>query len=147
MALLYVQAGVSILAMRCFANALPQKTAPKVEKTKKMDNKTARMPENELIDLIHNCFTEYKYHSMKSLRARLRQPEAYLRETLDKVANLNRTGPFANLYSLKPEFREMAMQNSGNALPEENTVAPVGEEGAEPLDDEDEDIKMEDVLP
>ena len=111
-----------------------------------MDNKTTRIPQNELFDLINRCFSEYKYYSMKALRARLRQPEAYLRETLDKVADLIRSGPFANHYALKPAFRQMIEQKTGNALPEENTVAPVGEEGAEPLDDEDEDLKMEDVL-
>jgi transcription initiation factor TFIIF subunit beta len=123
-----------------------QKTAPKVEKTKRMDNKTTRMAENELFDQINRCFSEYNYWSMKGLRARLRQPEAYLRETLDKVAILVRTGPFSNLYTLKPEFRELLakQQSGGSTLPEENTVAPVGEE---PVDDEEEDVKMEDVLP
>jgi transcription initiation factor TFIIF subunit beta len=130
------------------ANTLLQKTGATVEKTKKMDNKTTRMAENDLIDAINRCFSEYNYYSMKSLRARLRQPEAYLREVLDKVANLNRSGAFANLYSLKPEFRELAKQKSGNnALPEENTIAPAGNEGAEEFDEDEEDIKMEDVLP
>ncbi|KAH8910466.1 putative transcription initiation factor [Coniochaeta sp. PMI_546] len=122
------------------------KTAPKVEKTKRMDNKTTRMAENELFDQINRCFSEYNYWSMKGLRAKLHQPEAYLRETLDKVAILVRTGPFSNLYTLKPEFRELLakQQTGGTAMPEENTVAPVGEE---PVDDDEEDVKMEDVLP
>jgi len=119
-----------------------------VEKTKKMDNKTTRMAENELYDQINRCFSEYNYYSMKALRARLRQPEAYLRHVLDEIAVLVRSGPFANHYTLKPAYREiLKTEKGGNPLAEENTtVAPVGE-GAEALDDEDEDIKMEDVLP
>lgn len=59
---------------------------------------------------------------------------------------LIRTGNFANLYCLTPSHREMLRVEKGIALPEMDavTVAPVGE-GA--VDDEDEDVKMEDVLP
>lgn len=104
------------------------------------------MAENELFDQINRCFSEYNYWPMKALRNRLRQPEAYLRETLDKVAVLIRTGAFANNYALKPEFRELLakQQPTGNALPATDTVAPVGEE---PDEDDEEDVKMEDVLP
>ena len=111
-----------------------------------MDNKTTRMAENELFDQINRCFSEYNYWPMKALRNRLRQPEAYLRETLDKVAVLIRTGAFANNYALKPEFRELLakQQASGSALPATDTVAPVGEG---PDEDDEEDVKMEDVLP
>lgn len=112
-----------------------------------MDNKTTRMAENDLIDQINLCFSYYSYYSMRALRARLRQPEAYLRETLDKVANLNRSGPFANLYSIKPEFRDLVAQKANKALPGADTVAPMAEDdGAEPYDEvEEDDVKMEDV--
>jgi transcription initiation factor TFIIF subunit beta len=112
-----------------------------------MENKTTRMAENELFDQINRCFSEYTYWPMKALRHRLKQPEAYLRETLDKVAVLIRTGAFANNYSLKPEFKELLakQQPGGAALPATDTVAPVGDVPDD--DDEDEDVKMEDVLP
>jgi transcription initiation factor TFIIF subunit beta len=111
-----------------------------------MDNKTTRMAENELFDSINRCFCLYTYWSMKALRNRLHQPEAYLRETLDKVAILIRTGTFANQYTLKPEFKELLakQQPTGNALPATDTVAPVGEG---PDEEDEEDVKMEDVLP
>ena len=77
---------------------------------------------------------------MKALRSHLRQPEAYLREVLDKLAVLMRTGDFANHYQLKPEFKELLAREQPESVPAGDTAAPVGEE-----DEDDEDIKMEDV--
>lgn len=99
------------------------------------------MPENELLDKIFECFREYNYWSMKALRARLQQPEAYLRETLEKIAFLAKTGRFATQWSLKPENRpdnyEVA---AGDAIaPGEDT--DLGDDD----EDDDEDVKFEDV--
>ncbi|KAM0180114.1 hypothetical protein ACHAPF_002647 [Botrytis cinerea] len=103
--------------------------------------KAARMPENELLDKIFECFREYNYWSMKALRTRLQQPEAYLRETLEKIAFLAKTGRFATQWSLKPENRpdnyEVA---AGDAIaPGEDT--DLGDDD----EDDDEDVKFEDV--
>lgn len=96
------------------------------------DAKTARIPENELLDRIFQCFSQYNYWSMKALKAAIPQPEVYLRATLEKVANLNKTGRFANQWSLRDGFRA-----TNEAAPDENF---------EDDDDEDEDdVKMEDV--
>lgn len=112
---------------------------PKVKKT---ELKTARMPENELFDEIFRAFTEFNYYSLKALRQRIPQPEIYLRQTLEKVADLHRSGPFANHWQLKPEHR----RNDSKA---DQTVAPVSTVDADADDgeDEDADIKMEDVMP
>ncbi|KAB5581104.1 putative transcription initiation factor [Coniochaeta sp. 2T2.1] len=111
-------------------------------KPKRTDNKTTRMPENELVDALHACFRQYNFWSMKALRSHLRQPEAYLREVLDKLAVLMRTGDFANHYQLKPEFKELLAREQPESVPAGDTAAPapVGED-----DEDDEDIKMEDV--
>lgn len=69
---------------------------------------------------------------MKALRAELQQPEAYLRETLEKVAVLAKSGRFATQWSLKPE-------NKLSEYVEGETVAPAGE-----IEDEDEDTNMDD---
>lgn len=85
---------------------------------------------------------------MKALRAELQQPEAYLRETLEKVAVLAKSGRFATQWSLKPENR-IANYVEG----EGETVAPTrdieGEDSDTGMDDEDddEDVKFEDVVP
>jgi len=105
--------------------------------------KAARMPQNELLDKIFDCFRKYNYWSMKALRAELEQPEAYLRETLEKVAVLAKSGRFATQWSLKPENR-LSNYEAADAM------APV--EGADDTDlgdlddeDDDEDVKFEDV--
>jgi transcription initiation factor TFIIF subunit beta len=95
-------------------------------------NKAARIPQNELLDKIFACFRRYNYWSMKALRAELQQPEAYLRETLEKVAVLAKSGRFATQWSLKPE-------NKLSEYVEGETVAPAGE-----IEDEDEDTNMDD---
>lgn len=82
-------------------------------KPKAQENKTTRMPQNELLDLIYQCFREYKYWPFKNLKARLRQPEAYLKQTLEMVAHLVKAGDFAMTWELKPEARE---SNYANAM-------------------------------
>ncbi|PGH26793.1 hypothetical protein AJ80_01559 [Polytolypa hystricis UAMH7299] len=85
----------------------------KAPKLKPQENKTARMPQNELLDLIYGCFRRHKYWPFKSLKAELKQPEAYLKQTLELVAHLVKSGDFANTWELKPEARE---SNYANAL-------------------------------
>jgi transcription initiation factor TFIIF subunit beta len=114
------------------------------EKAKRLENKTARMPENELLDRINMAFQEFRYWSMRALKARIPQPEAYLRSTLEKVAILHKSGRFANTWSIRPEY-EVMVNNEAVAVAE---AAPdLGVEGgdADAGDDDDEDIKMEDV--
>jgi transcription initiation factor TFIIF subunit beta len=102
--------------------------------------KTARMPQNELLDRIFDCFRRYNYWSMKALRAELQQPEAYLRETLEKVAVLAKSGRFATQWSLKPENKLTNYEGAGDAVaPGEDTDLPDED------DDDDEDMKFEDV--
>jgi len=122
-----------------------QKTGePKITKAKKMDNKTARWPENELLDAIAQRFSEYKYWAIKTLRTKIPQPEAFIREGLEKVAVLHRSGPFANHWSLRPEYEGM-MATKNLPQPANDTAAP--KSAAELVsDDEDDDVKMEDVL-
>ncbi|KAL1852732.1 hypothetical protein VTK73DRAFT_9171 [Phialemonium thermophilum] len=123
------------------------KTVPKPDKVKKLENKTARWEEQKLIDALEEAFSEYTYWSMKALRARIPQPEAFLRETLDRFAVLHRSGRFANQWSVKPEFLHLIEKRG--ALPAADTAAPnvnVEAESAGEMDAEDEeDVKMEDV--
>lgn len=118
-----------------------QKTKEKPTKAKKMENKATRWPENQLLDAIAKCFSQHKYWSIKAFRGSIPQPEAYLRETLDKIAVLHRTGTFANHWSLKPEYQSMV---ASLPKPADDAAAPKPEALSE--DEDEEDIKMEDVL-
>src|SRR5689334_11524960 len=116
----------------------------KPTKAKKMENKTARWPENQLLDELARRFSEYKYWSIKALRGHIPQPEIYIRQTLEKLAVLHRTGTYANTWSLKPEYQEI---NKEKNLPEPANEIAVPRPGADiESDEEDEDIKMEDVV-
>jgi transcription initiation factor TFIIF subunit beta len=61
------------------------------------------MPQNELLDRIFDCFRQFRYWPFKTLKAKLQQPEAYLKETLEMVAHLVKSGDFAMTWELKPE--------------------------------------------
>ena len=128
-----------------------QKTTSAVKQNRGQDNKTARIPQNELLDLLHKCFQEYKYWSLKALKARVRQPEAYLKETVLKIASLVKTGTFAMNYTLNPEA-QMTTYDGRDDIPEE--IAPDGGDVGDEIvdgdggDEEDveENLVMEDAL-
>ncbi|KAF2459933.1 transcription initiation factor IIF, beta subunit [Lineolata rhizophorae] len=97
-------------------------------------DKAARLPSHELMDKLFACFSEYKYWSLKSLKRKLNQPEAYLREHLSKIATLIKSGDFAMRWTLNEESRLQTYQTGANVKDEE---AP---------DRSDEDEPMEDAL-
>ncbi|KAI9172155.1 Transcription initiation factor IIF subunit beta [Paramyrothecium foliicola] len=97
--------------------------------------KAARIPKDQLLDLIFECFKEYQYWSMKALRQKTQQPDAYLRQVLEEVAVLIKSGPFANTYSLSDAYRDKGGSESKEA------AAEAADEGAD-----DEGEEMEDVI-
>ncbi|KAI5466777.1 transcription initiation factor IIF, beta subunit-domain-containing protein [Mariannaea sp. PMI_226] len=111
-------------------------TAPLNKPKKGEVFKAARIPKNQLLDLIFECFRQYQYWSMKALRQKLQQPDTYLRQVLEEIAVLNKSGPFANHYGLSEAYRDKGGSESKAAA-------------AEVVDDgnDDEVEEMEDVLP
>ena len=114
------------------------------------------MPQNELLDLIYNCFKRYNYWPLKSLKAELNQPENYLKQTLEMVAHLVKAGPHANTWQLKPEARISTYADAQSYDEVKDEIAPesgYGLDGASDVgdalgtDEEDENVKMEDVFP
>jgi transcription initiation factor TFIIF subunit beta len=116
--------------------------------------KAVRMSQTDLLDRIYKCFGKYKYWSLRALRNELKQPETFIKETLESIAVLVRSGDFAMNYKLRDEYAIVA-----NIKPEEvkdeNAVIKSEDEGsvaedAEMEDDDDdedgedfEDVKME----
>ncbi|OLL26689.1 Transcription initiation factor IIF subunit beta [Neolecta irregularis DAH-3] len=78
------------------------------------DLKMTRLPKNELLDLLFKCFHDYEYWSLKGLREIVRQPEVYLKEILEDIAILNKRGPYALKWCLKPEFKGTKPSNEVN---------------------------------
>ena len=81
-------------------NAIPSKP-------KGQDNKTARIPQNDLLDMIQGCFKQYRYWHFKTLKDKLKQPDTYLKQTLELCAQMVRQGPQANTWQLKKEYRDL----------------------------------------
>jgi len=98
--------------------------------------RAARIPKNQLLDILFQCFRQYEYWPLKALRKRTDQPEAYLRETLDEIAVLNKSGRFTNLWSLKAHYREA----DDATTPAVQGPAPDEEDGS------GDDEEMEDVV-
>jgi transcription initiation factor TFIIF subunit beta len=66
--------------------------------------RNTRVARDELLDLIFPIFAENDYVSMRELRRRTEQPEAYLKEVMNELGVLHKSGPNANMWSLKQSF-------------------------------------------
>ncbi|KAI9825968.1 MAG: hypothetical protein M1826_006859 [Phylliscum demangeonii] len=136
------------------------------QRPKGPDLKAARIPQNELLDLIYDCFRRYSYWSMKALKIELRQPEAYLKSTLEMVAELVKSGRFAMTWTLKPENKidqyATKVEGSDEAAPDVGfgmdgaSDAPDGNDDGDGIGtgdddeddgDDDEGFEMQDVPP
>lgn len=110
--------------------------------------KAVRMSEEDLLDRLYQCFRKYKYWSLKALKQELKQPETFIKQMLEGVAVLVRSGDFAMNYKLRDEYAEVA-----NIKPEEvkneNAVVKSEDEGSmaedAEMDDGDDDEDFEDV--
>lgn len=86
-------------------NTFTTSSKPRGANKKKLaKEKAVRMPQEQLYTELYKCFKRYKYWKMGSLRAQLKQPEAYIKQTLETIAYLIRSGDFVGTYALKPEF-------------------------------------------
>lgn len=92
---------------------------------------------------------------MKALRAKLNQPDAWMREGLAEVAMLVPNGTNSGKWTLKPEYRNMVGKNVDELEATlDNMRVPEGGEGSGEMpieiddDDEDDDdeVEMVDVL-
>ena len=119
-------------------------------KGKKSVLKAARMPQNELLDLIYECFKEYTYWPLRSLKERLNQPETYLKQTLEMVAVMLRSGPHAMQWQLRPESRAGRYADIGSFDGAKDEAAPDVDPSMDlddggDLEDDEENVDMEDI--
>jgi transcription initiation factor TFIIF subunit beta len=113
---------------------------------KVVKDKAVRLEKPQLLDAIQQCFREYSYWSLKALRNRLHQPEAYIKETLDEIATLVKSGDFVQNYKLKPDYLKLHQMQESMVKDE---MAPVKSETDEAtgddMADDDDDMGFEDV--
>lgn len=119
------------------------------------------MPKNELRDFLFDCFRSFKFWYMRDLKVKTQQPEPWLRDCLEDIAELVRTGPHANTWRLKPSSTlDSSVLDGGSHLKDfdgaEEAVAPglaaydgnsdiPGDVDDDDDDDDGENVKMEDV--
>jgi transcription initiation factor TFIIF subunit beta len=114
-----------------FINPLQKPTQPVRKST---DNKSYRIARPDLITQLFSHFAEHEYWSMKGFREVTNQPEAYLKEVLEEIAIMNRSGPYTGKWSLKEEFKS---QSLGEAAGDAGDVIEI--------EDDDDEADMEDV--
>ncbi|GAA97559.1 uncharacterized protein L969DRAFT_100540 [Mixia osmundae IAM 14324] len=81
------------------------------------DQKLARAPRAEVTDQIMALFSTHEYWSLRNIKERIAQPDAWLKEIMTDVAIMNASGPYAGLYSLAPAFKSLAAAKAVQEAP------------------------------
>jgi len=114
---------------------LPHEQKAKPTAATSGDSRTARIPRNELLDLLFTHFEQAPYWSIKALTEHVRQPQVYLKEVLGDIAMLVPRGPYQGMWTLREEYK--GGKGGPGAKKEEGDQKPnVGGGGG---DDDDED--------
>ncbi|ELU40411.1 transcription initiation factor IIF, beta subunit domain-containing protein [Rhizoctonia solani AG-1 IA] len=119
-----------------FSNMVKQKPKPAAGQFER----AARIPKNELLDMLFKLFMVQSHWSMKVLRERTKQPLDYLKETLEEIAILHKSGPHTNTWSLQASYAQQF-----GAPPPEANAATSSMNMVESDEDEDEDEDMDEV--
>lgn len=119
----------------------------------------ARMDDvNALHGLIISYFRTHEYTSAEAIATALDQPKVFIREQLPQVAVQEKTGTYANMWRLKPEYKQIIDLEKQEAMKMEaggggGGPSGGGEDGDEDLgsvdldelDDGDDDLDDEDL--
>lgn len=114
----------------------------------------ARIPRNELLDLLFSAFEQYDYWSIKNLKAHTQQPEVYLKEVLPDIGLFNQRGPYVGMWCLQEQFRKNRAKKEEVKDPSEPVASTSGvkqedqvdtKPTASDLEDADDDEDMEEV--
>ena len=121
----------------------------KGQKKKQPKEKAVRMSPTELIDALQQCFTEYQYWPMKSLRKRLQQPEAFIKEHLENIAFMIKSGDYIGTYKLNDNTARLLNIENGVGVKQEEApeqkTDPESDGGTGDEAEDDDNDEMEDV--
>ncbi|KAI0754556.1 transcription initiation factor IIF, beta subunit-domain-containing protein [Daedaleopsis nitida] len=124
-------------------------TRGKQKKDKKEWERMARIPRDKLLDELFRAFAQKERWSIKALRERTQQPEAYLKEVLSEVAFLHRSGEFNGNWELMANYKGEGIKAEDVPGPSGVKVEDIKMEGEddddEDEDDDDDDDDMEEV--
>jgi transcription initiation factor TFIIF subunit beta len=119
--------------------------AAKLDRKKAQENKATRMDENELIDALAGLFRKFRFWPLASLKKELNQPADYLKQTLQKIGTLIKTGQAANHWTLNDTYLESLKLGDELRLrrfKEESDQKFKSEEFAPEAEDADGDLSM-----
>ncbi|ODV83531.1 hypothetical protein CANARDRAFT_29969 [[Candida] arabinofermentans NRRL YB-2248] len=115
----------------------------------KAEGRASRMERDELMKLLFSMFNDYEYWTMKGIKEKTNQPEAYLKECLETIATMERKGTYALKYRLKDEYkrsREVERKERRDLDGDMDDDLRNGDNDDDDDDeDDDEDLDMEDV--
>ncbi|GAA5877750.1 hypothetical protein JCM3774_000744 [Rhodotorula dairenensis] len=109
--------------------------------------RAVRMEKPHLLDALISHFQAAPYWALKSLNEHVKQPQMYLRECLAEIAVLIPKGPYANMWTLKPEFKGTTTTTPGASRAGTSSTAAVGATGSNTgrvggqVEGEEEDVK------
>ena len=96
------------------------------------------MDKPQLLDALISHFHSAPYWALKSLNQHVQQPQMYLRECLSEIATLVPKGPYANMWTLKPEFKGSGVARGSKVGEGSGSGSGAGAVGQE---EEEEDVK------
>ncbi|TFK49798.1 hypothetical protein OE88DRAFT_1662476 [Heliocybe sulcata] len=145
------QGMVNMLSSGAVPSGFSDLVSTKQRVAKGQFERMARMPRNQLLDLLFNLFRERPQWSIRVLRERTQQPEAYLKEVLSEIASLHRSGEFSGLWELKSSFKDDGVKPEGAAgssmhtdlsqMPPDSMKDEDDDEDEDEDDDEDDDME------
>jgi len=109
------------------------------KKTGKEFERYARIPKDQLLDMLFAIFAEKSNWSFKELRARTEQPAEYLKEVLQLIATLHRSGELNGQYTLLENYRDRENQDMVKSSNVDDFGSPSTSMQQEQDEDEDED--------
>lgn len=115
-----------------------------LRKQQAKDSRAARVDRDVLIDKLLELFKLHRIWALRDLKARVNQPEAYLREILNEIAFMWKNGDWSGKWELRDEFKEKDAQLLNPA----GTVAPAAEDSEmerSGIEDDDDNEVFEDV--
>lgn len=111
--------------------------------------RAARISRDELLDLLFAIFTpEQPFWSLKDLKRRTSQPEAYLKQILGDIADFHRHGANTNMFSLKAGFGSAGpsmVKPEAGASTSTAASTKMEEDADDDDDDDDDDDEMEEI--
>jgi len=145
----------SVAAQAAFSKFV---VADNKKKVRPQENKATRLPEKDLLDALAKCFSRYKFWGIDALRQETDQPEAWLREVLQKIAVRVTSGQAVNTWTLKADAanlinvdysqivkeEDLAKAKEEDIIREKSSLSDVDMEDFR--DGDEDDMELEEVL-